>query len=83
MGKWVGQDYFSPQSFNYLLYLLFVGVRADLVPDPAASKQPGRPAAACRRIGWPRRGLEPGELPARPTGGGERAVLLAIVASSW
>ena len=24
VGSWVGQDYFSPQSFNYLLYLLFV-----------------------------------------------------------
>ena len=30
VGDWVGQDYFSPQSFNYLLYLLH-RVRADLV----------------------------------------------------
>ena len=24
VGNWVGQDYFSPQSFNYLLYLAFI-----------------------------------------------------------
>jgi len=24
VGNWVGQDYFSPQSFDYLLYLLFI-----------------------------------------------------------
>jgi hypothetical protein len=26
IGLWVGQDYFSPQSFDYLLYLLFVAI---------------------------------------------------------
>jgi hypothetical protein len=26
VGNWVGQDYFSPQSFNYLLYLAFVAI---------------------------------------------------------
>ncbi len=25
-GNWVGQDYFSPQSFNFLLYLVFVAI---------------------------------------------------------
>ena len=24
LSGWVGQDYFSPQGFGYLLYLLFV-----------------------------------------------------------
>ena len=26
VGNWVGQDYFSPQSFDYLLYLLFIAL---------------------------------------------------------
>ncbi len=26
IGNWVGQDYFSPQSFNYLLYLIFIAL---------------------------------------------------------
>jgi O-antigen/teichoic acid export membrane protein len=26
VGNWVGQDYFSPQSFNFLLYLLFIAL---------------------------------------------------------
>ncbi len=25
-GNWVGQDYFSPQAFNFLLYLVFVAI---------------------------------------------------------
>ena len=25
-GNWVGQDYFSPQSLNYLLYLVFIAI---------------------------------------------------------
>jgi hypothetical protein len=26
VGNWVGQDYFSPQSFNYVLYLAFIAI---------------------------------------------------------
>ena len=26
VGNWVGQDYFSPQAFNYLLYLVFIAL---------------------------------------------------------
>jgi hypothetical protein len=26
IGNWVGQDYFSPQSFNFLLYLVFLAI---------------------------------------------------------
>ncbi|MGO8725241.1 MAG: hypothetical protein ACLQK8_00755 [Streptosporangiaceae bacterium] len=26
LGNWVGQDYFSPQSLNFLLYLIFVAI---------------------------------------------------------
>ena len=83
VGLWVGQDYFSPQSFDYLLYLLFVAFALTWFRTRPGRWQPGRPGgrlSAISRIGLRRaRGLEPGELPARPTGGGERAVLLAVL----
>ena len=83
VGLWVGQDYFSPQSFDYLLYLLFVAFALTWFRTRLAAEQPGRPGgrlSAISRIGRRRTGgLEPGELPARPTGGGERAVLLAVL----
>ena len=82
VGLWVGQDYFSPQSFDYLLYLLFVAFAVTWFRARPAPEQPGRPGGRpgrFSRIGQRRtRGLQPGELPAR-TGGGERAVLLAVL----
>ncbi len=83
VGLWVGQDYFSPQSFDYLLYLLFVAFALTWFRTRPAAQQPGGTGgrlSVISRIGRRRaRGLEPGELPARPTGGGERAVLLAVL----
>ena len=43
VGNWVGQDYFSPQSFNYLLYLLFVALLLTWFAGPG---RPPRTAAA-------------------------------------
>ncbi len=44
VGSWVGQDYFSPQSFNYLLYLLFAAFLLTWFSLPAlASAQRDRP----------------------------------------
>jgi O-antigen/teichoic acid export membrane protein len=53
VGNWVGQDYFSPQSFMYLLYLFFLallityfGKRATTGPadpSPAGHRQASRP----------------------------------------
>ncbi|MFE0632460.1 lipopolysaccharide biosynthesis protein [Streptomyces sp. NPDC058864] len=60
---WVGQDYFSPQSANYLLYLMFVAVL--LVWFRAAGPSAGR--------------LIPGEADVPPVGRSERALLLALL----
>lgn len=84
VGNWVGQDYFSPQAFNYLLYLVFVAILVNWFAQPVGS-QPPRLLRAPR---WHRlRSLHhrlfgevrPGELPRRPAGTGERAFLLALL----
>jgi hypothetical protein len=80
VGLWVGQDYFSPQSFDYLLYLLFVAFAVTWFRGRPAARQPGQAGGGLRRISRRLAGhREPGELPPRPTGGGERAVLLAVL----
>ncbi|MBH1936608.1 lipopolysaccharide biosynthesis protein [Streptomyces sp. AV19] len=60
---WVGQDYFSPQALNYLVYLLFVAVL--LVWFRWPGQLPGR------RI--------PGERRVEPVGRGQLTVLLALL----
>jgi hypothetical protein len=48
VGNWVGQDYFSPQSFDYLLYLLFIALLLTWFGRPAqphASPVPEDPSA--------------------------------------
>jgi hypothetical protein len=93
VGNWVGQDYFSPQSFNYLLYLAFVamlltwfGLRpATAVADKTVPARPGImgiPTRRWRRWRWRRAqydALGPGEIEARPSTRGQRALLLTIV----
>jgi hypothetical protein len=37
IGNWVGQDYFSPQSFNFLLYLVFLAILLVWFGSPAWS----------------------------------------------
>ena len=56
VGNWVGQDYFSPQSFNYLLYLAFVAILLTwfgLRPaaSPAVVPQTGRTTAKGKATG--------------------------------
>ncbi|GHF49843.1 lipopolysaccharide biosynthesis protein [Streptomyces morookaense] len=60
---WVGQDYFSPQSLNYLFYLLFVAVLLVWFRWP----------------GQLRGKLLPGEQEVAPLGHGQQAVLLALL----
>jgi hypothetical protein len=87
IGLWVGQDYFSPQSFNYLLYLLFVAFALTWFRSRPAGRQPSRPSGRLdgvsgrlHGISWRLFGrLDPGELPARSASNRERAVLLAIL----
>ena len=35
---WVGQDYFSPQSLNYVLYLTFLAILVNWFTDPGLSR---------------------------------------------
>ena len=60
---WVGQDYFSPQGFTYLLYLAFVAILLVWFRAP-------------RRCGRRRR---PGEAEVRPAAARRLAVLLAVL----
>lgn len=80
IGLWVGQDYFSPQSFDYLLYLLFVAFVLTWFRASPAAPRPGRARGRLSGIRWRLAGrFAPGELPARPAGNGERAVLLGVL----
>ncbi|WP_260638073.1 lipopolysaccharide biosynthesis protein [Streptomyces angustmyceticus] len=60
---WVGQDYFSPQGFTYLLYLAFVAILLVWFRDP-------RPTWGARR---------PGEAEVRPAGRGQLVTLLGVL----
>jgi O-antigen/teichoic acid export membrane protein len=63
LGGWVGQDYFSPQGFTYLLYLAFVAIVLVWFRAP--------------RMLWGR--TRPGEAEVAPSTRRQRAVLLAVV----
>jgi O-antigen/teichoic acid export membrane protein len=81
VGNWVGQDYFSPQAFNYLLYLVFLAILVNWFTDPGRS----RPPHVIQRF-WAARlhrrifGIvRPGELSPRPASTGQKAFLLALL----
>ena len=80
VGNWVGQDYFSPQSLNYVLYLTFLAILVNWFTDPGLSRttqdQPGG-LNRVHRFVFGR--LEPGELDPRPASTGQRVFLLAIL----
>ncbi|MFH8408360.1 lipopolysaccharide biosynthesis protein [Streptomyces sp. NPDC018019] len=61
---WVGQDYFSPQGFTYLLYLVFAAILLVWFRD----------ARVLRGKRWP------GEAEVAPAGRGQRVALLAVLA---
>ncbi|MEV5878177.1 lipopolysaccharide biosynthesis protein [Streptomyces sp. NPDC052101] len=60
---WVGQDYFSPQGFTFLLYLLFVAILLVWFRPP--------------RVIWTR--FRPGEAEVEPADRRGRAVLLLVL----
>jgi hypothetical protein len=80
-GNWVGQDYFSPQAFSYLLYLIFIAILVNWFAEPGPvgpprAAAPSWPARLHRRLfGF----LQPGERPSRPAGTGQKAFLLALL----
>ncbi|MES4892050.1 lipopolysaccharide biosynthesis protein [Streptomyces sp. NPDC096012] len=63
LSGWVGQDYFSPQGFTYLLYLTFAAILLVWFRPP--------------RVLWS--GLRPGEAEVEPTDRRQRAVLLLVL----
>ncbi|MFE4410830.1 lipopolysaccharide biosynthesis protein [Streptomyces sp. NPDC056821] len=63
MGNWVGQDYFSPQGFTYLLYLVFVAMLLVWFQPPLV-------------LGT---GLRPGEVEVKPADRRQRTVVLLVV----
>lgn len=85
VGNWVGQDYFSPQSFNYLLYLAFIAIlltwfnwrpQAQPVtprPEPESSR------GLISRWRLPFSTLVPGDAESTPTSPAQRAMLLTIL----
>ncbi|MER6982355.1 lipopolysaccharide biosynthesis protein, partial [Streptomyces carpinensis] len=63
LSGWVGQDYFSPQGFTYLLYLAFVAILLVWFRAP--------------RVIWTK--ARPGEAEVEPANRRQRAVLLMVV----
>ncbi|MFD4786001.1 lipopolysaccharide biosynthesis protein [Streptomyces sp. NPDC058459] len=63
LSGWVGQDYFSPQGFTYLLYLVFTAVLLVWFRAP--------------RMIWTR--SRPGEAEVEPTDRRQRVVLLLVL----
>ena len=79
--NWIGQDYFSPQGWTLLLYLLFVGLlvvwfRAPQTGTVTSHRRIARAGRMWRRV-WG--GPTPGEAPPRMAGPAERVVLLAVI----
>ncbi|MCW7943006.1 membrane protein [Streptomyces hygroscopicus] len=63
LSGWVGQDYFSPQGFTYLLYLVFAAILLVWFRAP--------------RVIWTK--ARPGEAEVEPTDRRQRAVLLMVL----
>ncbi|MHB9862826.1 lipopolysaccharide biosynthesis protein [Streptomyces sp. YIM S03343] len=63
LSGWVGQDYFSPQGFTFLLYLVFVAVLLVWFRAP--------------RVLWTR--LRPGEMEVEPADRRQRTALLMVL----
>jgi hypothetical protein len=81
VGNWVGQDYFSPQSFGLFLYIVFVAILLNWFIDvehhpPWALVAGSRLARAHRRLFGT---LRPGERAPRPTTAGQQTLLLGLL----
>jgi len=80
VGNWVGQDYFSPQSFNYVLYLTFLAILVNWFTEPRLSAHPHVIVSGLNRLHRRIFGIvRPGELAPQPTSTGQRAFLLAVL----
>ena len=91
VGNWVGQDYFSPQSFNFLLYLFFIALlliyfgRSAPAARHADQGQAARKAPAAARSSWPLRWRAaltrpiPGDLPSVPASRRRQVTMLGLI----
>jgi hypothetical protein len=80
VGNWVGQDYLSPQSFNYVLYLVFLAILVNWFTEPRLSAGPHVVVSGLTRLHRRTFGiLRPGERAPRPASTGQRAFLLAVL----
>ena len=80
VGNWVGQDYFSPQSFNYVLYLVFLAILVNWFTEPRLSAHPHVIVSGLNRLHRRIFGIvRPGELSPKPASTGQRAFLLTIL----
>ena len=79
--NWIGQDYFAPQGWTLLLYLLFVGFLVMWFRTPRGTSEdlprPLRRPGKLWRWFWGNRSR--GELPPRKAASSERIVVLAVV----
>jgi O-antigen/teichoic acid export membrane protein len=74
---WVGQDYFSPQGFGYLLYLLFIGILLNWFRPQARLTAWGTNTGRIRA--FVRGPFASGERPPPVTSVGQRTVLLFVL----
>lgn len=90
VADWVGQDYFSPQGFAFLLYLYFVAILVNWFRHhDETTRRAGRrrtAETATERSGplwrvytWIFGAKDPGELPAVPTGLREKRILFGLL----
>jgi hypothetical protein len=79
--NWVGQDYFSPQGWTLLLYLLFVAFLVTWFRSPRRTAQdvPMLLGRGKRAWWWFWGDAARGELPPRAAGPTERVVVFAVI----
>jgi hypothetical protein len=78
VGNWVGQDYFAPQGFNFLLFLVIVAVLLRALSWGRADSRLARIVRGTFRL---REGDD--ALPQESQGFGERATLLLVVVAMY
>jgi O-antigen/teichoic acid export membrane protein len=74
---WVGQDYFSPQGFGYLLYLLFIGILLNWFRPPARTAALAETGGRLRSL--LRGPFTAGERPVAETSVSERTVMMFLL----